>query len=99
MLGQPSKPVHKRMPLTECGVESVGDAQVQLPLDYYLLSPFFDLRCGSDFPCGHLRWHSRVCRSGAFIAILVFLFFFMDGLVWAWGKGCFVGNDRRSLKR
>jgi len=25
---------------------------------------------------------------GAFIAILIFLFLLVEGLVWAWGKGC-----------
>ncbi|PYJ88898.1 MAG: hypothetical protein DME71_11565, partial [Verrucomicrobia bacterium] len=25
---------------------------------------------------------------GAFIAILIFLFLLIEGLVWAWGKGC-----------
>jgi NADH:ubiquinone oxidoreductase subunit 3 (subunit A) len=25
---------------------------------------------------------------GAFIAILVFLLLLIEGLVWAWGKGC-----------
>ena len=27
-------------------------------------------------------------KAGAFVAILVFLLLLIEGLVWAWGKGC-----------
>jgi hypothetical protein len=54
-----------------------------LPLRHHLS----DLRRGSDFLVPFAVAFTGL-PVGAFIAILVFLLLLLEGLVWAWGKGC-----------
>ena len=75
---QPPKPGGTKNATYECGVESLGEAQIQFHSQYYLyaiifLIPFAVAFTGLPF--------------GAFIAIMVFLLLLLEGLAWAWGKG------------
>ena len=72
----------------ECGVESVGEAQVQFQSQYYLyciIFLIFDVEAIFLVPFAVAFTGLPV---GAFIAILVFLLLLIEGLVWAWSKGC-----------
>jgi NADH-quinone oxidoreductase subunit A len=72
----------------ECGVESLGDAQIQFHAQYYLYAIIFlifDVEAVFLVPFAVAFTGLPV---GAFIAILVFLLLLVEGLVWAWGKGC-----------
>ena len=72
----------------ECGVESIGDAQIQFRSQYYLYAIIFLI---FDVEAVFLVPFAVAFTSlpiGAFIAILIFLFLLIEGLVWAWGKGC-----------
>jgi NADH-quinone oxidoreductase subunit A len=70
------------------GVESLGDAQIQFHAQYYLYAIIFlifDVEAVFLVPFAVAFTGLPV---GAFIAILVFLLLLVEGLVWAWGKGC-----------
>ena len=85
---QPPKPGAAKNATYECGIESLGEAHVQFQSQFYLyciiflvfdveaifLVPFAVAFTGLPF--------------GAFVAILIFLLLLLEGLVWAWGKGC-----------
>src|SRR5437879_6392984 len=60
---QPPKPGAGKNAIYECGVESLGEAQVQFRSQYYLyciIFLIFDVE--AIFWC-RLRWRSPVCRS------------------------------------
>jgi NADH-quinone oxidoreductase subunit A len=85
---QPSKPGAEKNATYECGVESIGEAQVQFRSQYYLyciIFLIFDVEAVFLIPFA-------VAFTGlpvsAFIAILVFLLLLIEGLIWAWSKGC-----------
>ena len=85
---QPPKPGPDKMSIYECGVESIGDAQIQFRSQYYLYAIMFlifDVEAIFLVPFAVAFTGLPV---GAFIAILVFLLLLIEGLVWAWGKGC-----------
>ena len=85
---QPSKPGMEKNATYECGVESLGDAQIQFRSQYYLYAIIFlifDVEAIFLVPFAVAFTGLAV---GAFIAILVFLLLLLEGLVWAWGKGC-----------
>ena len=85
---QPSKPGMEKNATYECGVESVGDAQIQFRSQYYLyaiLFLIFDVEAIFLVPFAVAFTGLPI---GAFIAILIFLLLLLEGLVWAWGKGC-----------
>ena len=85
---QPPKPGPDKLSIYECGVESVGDAQIQFRSQYYLYAIIFlifDVEAVFLIPFAVAFTGLPV---GAFIAILIFLLLLLDGLVWAWGKGC-----------
>jgi NADH:ubiquinone oxidoreductase subunit 3 (subunit A) len=85
---QPAKPGTDKNAIYECGVESVGDAQIQFRSQYYLyaiLFLIFDVEAVFLVPFAVAFTGLPV---GAFIAILVFLLLLIEGLVWAWSKGC-----------
>jgi NADH:ubiquinone oxidoreductase subunit 3 (subunit A) len=85
---QPSKPGPIKSATYECGVESVGEAQIQFRSQYYLYAIIFLI---FDVEAIFLVPFAVAFTSlpiGAFVAILIFLLLLIEGLVWAWGKGC-----------
>src|SRR5438105_12177080 len=85
---QPSKRGMEKNATYECGVESLGDAQIQFRSQYYLYAIIFLI---FDVEAIFLVPFAVAFTSlpvGAFIAILIFLLLLLEGLVWAWGKGC-----------
>src|ERR1700752_475676 len=85
---QPPKPGVQKSATYECGVESIGDAQIQFQSQYYLYAIIFLI---FDVEAVFLVPFAVAFTGlplGAFIAILVFLLLLVEGLVWAWGKGC-----------
>ena len=93
---QPSKPGPKKNATYECGVESLGEARVQFQSQYYLcciIFLIFDVEAVFLIPFAVAFTGLPV---GAFIAILVFLLLLIEGLVWAWSKGCLDWNQRQT---
>jgi NADH-quinone oxidoreductase subunit A len=85
---QPPKPGPDKTSTYECGVESIGEAHVQFHVQYYLYAIIFlifDVEAVFLVPFAVAFTGLPV---GAFIAILIFLLLLIEGLVWAWGKGC-----------
>lgn len=85
---QPPKPGLKKNATYECGVESLGEARVQFQSQYYLyciIFLIFDVEAIFLVPFAVAFTSLPV---GAFIALLVFLLLLLEGLVWAWSKGC-----------
>lgn len=83
----PRKPGHDKNAIYECGLESKGDAWVQFRAEYYLYAIvflIFDVETVFLLPFAVAFTGLPV---GAFIAMLVFLFLLVEGLVWAWQKG------------
>ena len=84
---QPPKPGADKNATYECGVESLGDAQVQFRSQYYvygIIFLIFDVEAIFLVPFAVAFTGLPV---GAFVVILVFLLLLLEGLVWAWGKG------------
>ena len=85
---QPPKPGAAKNATYECGVESLGDAQIQFHSQFYLYAIIFLIfDVESIFLIPFAVAFTRL-PVGAFIAILIFLLLLLEGLVWAWGKGC-----------
>ena len=85
---QPPKPGAAKNATYECGVESLGEAQIQFRTQYYLYAIIFlifDVEAVFLVPFAVAFSGLPV---GAFLSILVFLLLLIEGLVWAWGKGC-----------
>src|SRR6202011_1401022 len=85
---QPPKPGPQKSATYECGVESIGEARVQFQSQYYLyciIFLIFDVEAVFLVP---FAVAFTGLPFGAFIAILVFLLLLLEGLVWAWSKGC-----------
>jgi NADH:ubiquinone oxidoreductase subunit 3 (subunit A) len=85
---QPPKPGTGKNATYECGIEALGDAQIQFRSQYYLYAIIFlifDVEAIFLVPFAVAFTGLSV---GAFIAILIFLLLLIEGLVWAWGKGC-----------
>ena len=85
---QPPKPGPQKNATYECGVESLGEAQVQFQSQYYLyciIFLIFDVEAVFLVP---FAVAFTGLPFGAFIAFLVFLLLLLEGLVWAWSKGC-----------
>ena len=83
----PKKPGPDKNAIYECGLESKGDAWVQFKSEYYLygiIFLIFDVETIFLLPFAVAFTQLPV---GAFIAMLVFLFLLVEGLVWAWRKG------------
>jgi NADH:ubiquinone oxidoreductase subunit 3 (subunit A) len=85
---QPPKPGPDKMSIYECGVESIGDAQIQFRSQYYLYAIIFLIFDVEAIFLVPFAVAFTGLPIGAFIAILVFLLLLIEGLVWAWGKGC-----------
>ena len=83
----PKKPGPDKNAIYECGLESKGDAWVQFKSEYYLygiIFLIFDVETIFLLPFAVAFTQLPV---GAFVAILVFLFLLVEGLIWAWRKG------------
>jgi NADH-quinone oxidoreductase subunit A len=85
---QPPKPGAAKNATYECGVESFGEAQIQFQSQFYLYAIIFLIfDVESIFLIPFAVAFTRL-PIGAFVAILVFLLLLLEGLVWAWSKGC-----------
>jgi NADH:ubiquinone oxidoreductase subunit 3 (subunit A) len=85
---QPPRPGPAKNATYECGVESLGEARVQFQSQYYLyciIFLVFDVEAIFLVP---FAVAFTGLPLGAFVAILVFLLLLLEGLVWAWSKGC-----------
>ncbi len=85
---QPPKPGPRKNATYECGIEASGEARVQFQSQYYLyciIFLVFDVEAIFLVPFAVAFTGLPV---GAFIAMLVFLLLLLEGLVWAWSKGC-----------
>ncbi len=85
---QPPRPGALKNATYECGIESLGEAQIQFRSQYYLYAIIFlifDVEAIFLVPFAVAFTGLPV---GAFVALLVFLLLLIEGLVWAWGKGC-----------
>src|SRR5512140_2906244 len=83
----PRKPGPLKNSTYECGLESKGDAWIQLHPEYYLYAIIFlvfDVETVFLLP---FAVSFAGLSGGAFIAMMVFLFLVVEGLVWAWAKG------------
>jgi NADH-quinone oxidoreductase subunit A len=83
----PQKPGHDKNALYECGLESKGDAWVQFKSEYYIYAIIFlifDVETIFLFP---FAVAFTGLSAGAFVAMMIFLAFLVEGLVWAWQKG------------
>ena len=85
---QPPKPGAAKNATYECGVESLGDAQVQFQSQFYLYAIIFLIFDVESIFLVPIAVAFTGLTIGAFVAILVFLFLLLEGLVWAWSKGC-----------
>ena len=84
---QPPKPGAAKNATYECGVESLGEAQIQFHSQYYLYAIIFLIFDVESIFLVPFAVAFTGLPFGAFIAILIFLFLLLEGLVWAWGKG------------
>lgn len=86
----PKKPGHDKNAIYECGLESKGDAWVQFKAEYYLYAIIFlifDVETIFLLPFAVSFAH---LSAGAFVAMMIFLFLLVEGLIWAWKKGVLV---------
>jgi NADH-quinone oxidoreductase subunit A len=83
----PGKPGPIKNAIYECGVESKGDSWMPFRSGYYLYGIIFlvfDVEAVFLLPFA-VAFHEL--PVGAFVAMLIFLFLLVEGLVWAWRKG------------
>jgi len=85
---QPPKPGAAKNATYECGVESLGDAQIQFQSQFYLYCIIFLIFDVESIFLIPFAVAFTGLPFGAFIAILIFLLLLLEGLAWAWGKGC-----------
>src|SRR5258705_11159171 len=84
----PRKPGPDKNAIYECGLESKGDAWIHFRPQYYLYAIIFLIFDVETIFLLPFAVAFTGLPIGAFIAILVFLLLLIEGLVWAWGKGC-----------
>src|SRR3954470_6139483 len=83
----PQKPGMDKNAIYECGLESKGDAWIHFRSEYYLYAIIFLIfDVETIFLLPFAVAFTRLC-AGAFVALMVFLFLLVAGLVWAWKKG------------
>src|SRR5438093_13295685 len=85
---QPPKPGAGKNAIYECGVESLGEAQVQFRSQYYLYCIIFLM---FDVEAVFLVLFAVAFTGlsvGVFIAIFVFFLLLIEVLVWSLIKGC-----------
>ena len=83
----PAKPGPYKNATYECGLESKGDVWVQFKAEYYLYGIvflIFDVEAIFLLP---FAVAFTGLTAGACVAMLVFLFLLVEGLVWASRKG------------
>ena len=83
----PAKPGPTKNATYECGLQAQGDAWIQFKAEYYLYGIIFlvfDVEAIFLLPFAVAFTDLPL---GAFLAILVFVFLIVEGLVWAWAKG------------
>src|SRR6202049_1806426 len=85
---QPPKPGVEKNATYECGVESGGEAQEQFQAHYFLYCIIFLIFYVEAIFLVPFAVAFTGLPVGAFIAILVFLLLLIEGLIWAWSKGC-----------
>lgn len=84
---QPAKPSASKNEVYECGIASTGDSWIQFKAHYYLyaiLFLIFDVELLFLLPFAAAF---NVLPVGALVAMLVFIFLLVEGLVWAWHRG------------
>src|ERR1700744_1686692 len=86
-LFSPRKPGREKNATYECGLESKGDAWIQLNVSYYLYAIVFlifdvEVVFLLPFAAAFTGLSLAACLS-----MLVFLLLLVEGLVWAWQKG------------
>ena len=86
----PRKPGQDKNATYECGLESKGDAWVQFRSEYYLYAIIFLIFDVETIFLLPFAVAFTGLPAGAFMAMLVFLFLLVEGLVWAWTKGVLV---------
>ena len=84
---QPPKPGVAKNATYECGVESLGDAQIQFHSQYYLYAIIFLIFDVESIFLVPFAVAFTGLPYGAFVAILIFLLLLLEGLVGAGGKG------------
>lgn len=83
----PNKPGLTKNATYECGLESTGDAWIQFKAEYYLYAIvflIFDVEAIFLLP---FAVAFSGLNAGACLAMLIFLFLLVEGLVWACQKG------------
>ena len=85
---QPPKPGPAKNATYECGIESLGEAQIQFQSQFYLYAIIFLIFDVESIFLVPFAVAFTGLPLGAFVAILIFLLLLLEGLVWAWGKGC-----------
>ncbi len=83
----PAKPGPDKNATYECGLQASGDAWIQFKAEYYLYGIIFlvfDVEAVFLLP---FAVAFTDLPFGAFLAILLFIFLVVEGLVWAWAKG------------
>jgi NADH:ubiquinone oxidoreductase subunit 3 (subunit A) len=83
----PNKPGLTKNATYECGLEAKGDAWIQFNSDYYLYAIvflIFDVEAIFLLP---FAVAFKGLSLGACVAMLIFLFLLVEGLVWACRKG------------
>src|SRR5207253_11049915 len=84
---QPPKPGVQKNATYECGVESLGEAQIQFRSQYYLYAIIFlifDVEAVFLLPFAVAFTGLGVA---ACLSMLVFVLLLIEGLAWAWAKG------------
>ena len=84
---QPAKPGPSKNSTYECGLEATGDAWIQFKAHYYLyaiLFLIFDVEILFLLP---FAVAFTQLPAGAIFAMFLFIFLFVEGLVWAWHRG------------
>src|SRR5437762_13588040 len=83
----PRKPGPEKNAIYECGLESKGDAWVQFKSEYYLYAIIFLIFDVETIFLLPFAVAFTGLSAGAFVAMIIFLFMLVVGLVWAWQKG------------
>src|SRR5438309_11672460 len=83
----PKKPGHDKNALSDCGLESKGDAWVQFKSEYYLYGIIFLIFDVETIFLLPFAVAFAGLPAGAFVAMLIFLLLLIEGLIWAWKKG------------
>ena len=83
----PAKPGQDKNAIYECGLAAKGDAWVQFKSEYYLYAIIFLIFDVETLFLLPFAVSFAGLAAGAFVAMMVFLFLLVEGLVWAWQKG------------